>query len=72
MLPEMNASKIYVIPTGFLLKMLYFFQCRGNGQHSMSANPDFNNISMDNSTRKIADIYVIIMIKCVEDLVSSK
>ena len=44
---RIKISDIYVNTTGFLLQLINFRRCRKNSQHSMLANPDFNNISID-------------------------
>ena len=48
LLSEMNVAEIYGSTTGSPLQMIYICQYRGKSQHSLSDNPDFNNISMEN------------------------
>ena len=48
MLAEMNVAGIYASTTGYLLTMIYFCWCGKYRQYSITANPDFNNISIEN------------------------
>ena len=59
MLDDMNVADIYVRTTGYLLPIIHFLQCRKNSQHSMSANTDFNNISMDKYKQEIFPTFVL-------------
>ena len=53
MLSEMNVYDIYVSTTRSILHMIYISWCRKNSQHYMSANTDFNKMSMDNDKQEI-------------------
>ena len=46
---QQNDKHFYtsVITNGYLLQMISLCWCRGNIQHSMLANPDYNNISLE-------------------------
>ena len=59
MLPDMNVYEICVSTTGYPIQMIYIFQCKGNSQHSMSYNPDFSNISMENYKREILPTFML-------------
>ena len=52
-LSEMNVANIYDSTTGSLLQTIEIHLCKENIQHSMSANPYFNNISIDNYKQEI-------------------
>ena len=41
-------ADIYLNTSGSLLQLVNFRRCRNNSQQYMLANPDFNNISIEN------------------------
>ena len=48
MISEMDVADISISTTGsLLLKLTYINRYRNNTQHSMLANSDYNNISID-------------------------
>ena len=60
-LSEMNVSNIYVSTNESLLQIIYILRCRGNNQHSMSTNTDFNNISIHNYKREVFLKFVLVL-----------
>ena len=59
MLAEMNVADIYVSTTGSLLTMIHFRQCGKKNQYSISSNPKFNNILMENYKQKIFPTFML-------------
>ena len=51
-------SDIYVSTTGSILQLINFHWCRKNSQNSMLANPDFNNISIENYEQEILQTFM--------------
>ena len=47
MLVEINVSDISVVTTSYLLQQINIHWCRGNSQHYMLGDTDFNDISSD-------------------------
>ena len=57
-------DNIYASTTGSLLQMINTHWCRESIQHYLLANPDYNNISIDNHKKNTEYIYVNITCIC--------
>ena len=49
---------VYVSITVYLLQIIYICLGSGNRQHQMLANPEYNNISVDNYYQDILQIFL--------------
>ena len=52
-------ANIYVSTTVYLLQMIYISKCRDNSQHFSLANPDYNNVSIDNHKQEIFTTFML-------------